>query len=249
VLELPSKRLPPSAPRRRLQSAALLPSLRAARHRARHGHARHAAASASQDRRSGTCFVPQALVSPLFGLARTTVVSPSPPSTRRDFRSGRIARPGLPPLYWFGGDPAPRTLSLGLRPTFTLGRCLRPEPQRFTTRCRAHSTSLPLHSSCTGAFSRVEKRRGRCRLGDSWCRRLSPSAGVSVRSMAPSPFPAHRTGRADFPHPALRLDFTRRLTRVRRGAAAEVAGPRVHRRSARPETARCRADVAPCVVA
>ena len=30
-------------------------------------------------------------------------------------------------------------------------------------------------------------------------------AGASIRLIAPSPIPAHRTGRAGFPHPALRL--------------------------------------------
>jgi hypothetical protein len=54
---------------------------------------------------------------------------------------------------------------------------------------------------------RVEERRGGRRTGDS----CSPAAfasvpGVSIRSIAPFPLPAHRTGRADFPHPALRLD-------------------------------------------
>ena len=33
--------------------------------------------------------------------------------------------------------------------------------------------------------------------------------------MAPFPLPAHRTGRADLPHPALRLDFTKRPTGLR----------------------------------
>ena len=39
--------------------------------------------------------------------------------------------------------------------------------------------------------------------GNRCCRRLSPDAGASVSAMAPFPTAAHRTGRADFPHPAL----------------------------------------------
>jgi hypothetical protein len=35
--------------------------------------------------------------------------------------------------------------------------------------------------------------------------------GASVQSMAPSPRPAHRTGRADFPHPALGQGLMRSL--------------------------------------
>ena len=60
------------------------------------------------------------------------------------------------------------------------------------------------------SFSRVaaavESRGGAVALGLglSCCRRLSPSAGVAVRTIAPFPLPAHRTGRADLLHPALR---------------------------------------------
>jgi len=74
---------------------------------------------------------------------------------------------------------------------------------RLPTRLwEAVQSRLPCLHSIQGnrQSGRVEKRRGGCRPGDSCCRRLSRIAGVSVRSMAPSPFPAHRTGRADFPH-------------------------------------------------
>ena len=62
--------------------------------------------------------------------------------------------------------------------------------------------------------------RGGCRLNISvaasfvW-RCLSGSA------MAPFPHPAHRTGRADFPHPALGQDFTPVLSRVTPSAVFE----------------------------
>src|SRR5437867_6221832 len=50
--------------------------------------------------------------------------------------------------------------------------------------------------------------------GSGCDRPLSGLAGASVRPMTPSPIPAHRTGRADFPHPALRL-VSRSGTRTR----------------------------------
>ena len=65
-----------------------------------------------------------------------------------------------------------------------------------------HSAVLSMSVQC-----RVEMWRGGCRLNISvaasfvW-RCLSGSA------MAPFPHPAHRTGHADFPHPALGQDFT-----------------------------------------
>ena len=42
--------------------------------------------------------------------------------------------------------------------------------------------------------------------GGSCSRRLSPSAGASLLAVAPFPVAARRTGRADFPHPALGRD-------------------------------------------
>ena len=53
-------------------------------------------------------------------------------------------------------------------------------------------------------LGRVEDRRGDFRpRGVAVFRRLSSSAGASILTMAPFPVPARRTGRADFPHPAL----------------------------------------------
>ncbi len=58
-------------------------------------------------------------------------------------------------------------------------------------------------------------------LGDegSCCRRLSACAGASLRAIAPFPPPAHRTGHADFPHPALGQGIT--LSRATPSAAFE----------------------------
>ena len=75
-------------------------------------------------------------------------------------------------------------------------------------------------SANSDATGRVEMWRGGCRLNISvaasfvW-RCLSGSA------MAPFPHPAHRTGRADFPHPALGQDFTPVLSRVTPSAVFE----------------------------
>ncbi|HYN99995.1 MAG TPA: hypothetical protein VEU28_10020 [Actinomycetota bacterium] len=51
----------------------------------------------------------------------------------------------------------------------------------------------------------VESRTGAVAVGrgSRCCRRLSPCAGASVSTVAPFPVPAHRTGRAALPHPAL----------------------------------------------
>ena len=58
-----------------------------------------------------------------------------------------------------------------------------------------------------GVQGRVEMWRGGCRL------HISVAASFDWRclsgsTMAPFPHPAHRTGQADFPHPALGQDFT-----------------------------------------
>src|SRR2546422_282200 len=72
----------------------------------------------------------------------------------------------------------------------------------------------------TAAFGRVEMWRGGCRLNISvaasfvW-RCLSDSA------MAAFPHPAHRTGHADFPHPALGQDLTPLLSRATPSAVSE----------------------------
>jgi hypothetical protein len=46
-------------------------------------------------------------------------------------------------------------------------------------------------------------------MGVICCRLPSPSAGVSVPAVTPFPVPAHRTGRAVFPHPAPEPGITR----------------------------------------
>src|SRR6266511_499106 len=80
------------------------------------------------------------------------------------------------------------------------------------------ATGKHLLTSRLTVFGRVEMWRGGCRLNISvaapfvW-RCLSGSA------MAPFPHPAHRTGQADFPHPALGQDFT--LSRATPSAAPE----------------------------
>ena len=59
-------------------------------------------------------------------------------------------------------------------------------------------------------IGRVETWRGGGGIGE-WplAGGFRLDAGASVRSIAPSPRPAHRTGRAVFPHPALGQDFMR----------------------------------------
>ena len=57
------------------------------------------------------------------------------------------------------------------------------------------------------AFCRVDDcRGGGRRMGGSCSRRLSHVAGASLPAVTPFPVAAHRTGRADFPHPALGRD-------------------------------------------
>jgi hypothetical protein len=70
--------------------------------------------------------------------------------------------------------------------------------------------------------------------GSSCCRRLSPCAGASVSAMAPFPAAAHRTGRADFPHPALGRDSRQGMHRTSRtsrllaqGALRLLLGPAI----------------------
>ena len=96
-------------------------------------------------------------------------------------------------------------------------------------RCTHHSRQL----------GRVEMWRGGCRLNVSvaasfvW-RCLSGSA------MAPFPHPAHRTGHADLPHPALGQDFTPSPTARRAQAGTDVRA-RSARKGARVDKLR------PCV--
>jgi hypothetical protein len=78
--------------------------------------------------------------------------------------------------------------------------------------------------------SRVEMWRRCCRSD------IAVSASfvwrcLSGSTMAPFPHPAHRTGRADFPHPALGQDLTPSPT-ARRGQAQSNARARSARRDA-----------------
>src|SRR5882724_10085641 len=72
--------------------------------------------------------------------------------------------------------------------------------------------------SQNGAFGRVEMWRGGCRLNISVAAPFVWRC-LSGSTMAPFPHPAHRTGQADFPHPALGQDFT--LSRATPSAASE----------------------------
>ena len=70
------------------------------------------------------------------------------------------------------------------------------------------------------ANGRVEMWRGGCRLN------ISVAAPFVWRclngsTMAPFPHPAHRTGQADLPHPALGQDFTPSLSRATPSAVSE----------------------------
>ena len=70
------------------------------------------------------------------------------------------------------------------------------------------------------AFGRVEMWRGGCRS------HISVSASfvwrcLSGATVAPFPHPAHRTGHADLPHPALGQDLTPLLSRATPSAAFE----------------------------
>ena len=67
---------------------------------------------------------------------------------------------------------------------------------------RTRWDTAPFHGA-----RRVEERRASVEgEGSSCCRRLSHEAGASVFTIATFPLPAHRTGRAGFPHPALGRD-------------------------------------------
>ena len=70
------------------------------------------------------------------------------------------------------------------------------------------------------SIGRVEMWRGGCRSN------ISVSAPfvwrcLSGSTMTPFPHPAHRTGQADFPHPALGQDFTPLLSRATPSAVSE----------------------------
>ena len=62
--------------------------------------------------------------------------------------------------------------------------------------------------------------RGGCRLNISVAASFDWRC-LSGSTMAPFPHPAHRTGQADFPHPALGQDFTPLLSRATPSAVSE----------------------------
>ncbi len=87
-----------------------------------------------------------------------------------------------------------------------------------------------------GTQGRVEMWRGFCRLD------ISVSAPfvwrcLSGSTMAPFPHPAHRTGQADFPHPALGQDLTPSPT-ARRARAPSSVRARSARKGARVDKSR-----------
>jgi hypothetical protein len=94
-------------------------------------------------------------------------------------------------------------------------------------------------SGQTDAFGRVGMWRGGCRSN------ISVAASFVWRclngsAMAPFPHPAHRTGHADLPHPALGQNFTPSPT-TRRAQAGIGVRARSARRDARVDRSR------PCV--
>ena len=81
------------------------------------------------------------------------------------------------------------------------------------------SARFTCHGSCVQDslnYTSVESKTSAVTVGagSGRDRRLSSNAGASILTMAPSLVSAHRTGRAGFPHPALRL-VSRRGTRPR----------------------------------
>src|SRR5262245_35850875 len=81
-------------------------------------------------------------------------------------------------------------------------------------------TGLVLLNLSLSHFGRVEMWRGGCRLN------ISVAASfvwrcLSGSTLAPFPHPAHRTGQADLPHPALGQDLTPLLSRATPSAVSE----------------------------
>jgi hypothetical protein len=117
-----------------------------------------------------------------------------------------------------------------------------PEPEWRSLSGRIRSWGDSGHSGQTAGRSvlgRVEMWRGCCRSN------ISVSAPfvwrcLSGSTMAPFPHPAHRTGQADFPHPALGQDLTPSPT-ARRARAPSGVRARSARKGARVDKSR------PCV--
>ena len=89
-------------------------------------------------------------------------------------------------------------------------------PSKFVVR----SALRPNQISFSHDQGRVEMWRGGCRLNMSVAASFDWRC-LSGSTMAPFPHPAHRTGQADFPHPALGQDFTPLLSRATPSAVSE----------------------------
>src|SRR5215813_3114971 len=80
--------------------------------------------------------------------------------------------------------------------------------------------------SCSRAWRR-SRHRGRVEMWRGGCRlNISVAASfvwrcLSGSAMTPFPHPAHRTGQADLPHPALGQDLTPLLSRATPSAVSE----------------------------
>lgn len=98
-----------------------------------------------------------------------------------------------------------------------------------------------------GTSSRVDDWRGGGRSrGVAVGQRLSPSAGASVRTVAPFPVAARQTGRADCPHPAFTCVIRPSRSAGRSGAVASCRG-RASRRGTRPDIGDTRCPLVHCV--
>ena len=81
-------------------------------------------------------------------------------------------------------------------------------PHTASSACSGkQNSSLTKFLSCQGSSGRVEMWRGCCRLGISVAAPFVWRC-LSGQALAPFPHPAHRTGQADFPQPALGQDVT-----------------------------------------
>jgi len=77
------------------------------------------------------------------------------------------------------------------------------------------------------ACGRVEEERGDVQVRRRRWRATSFVAALAEKTIIPFLLPAHRTGRADFPHPALGRVSRQGMRRLRRGQVAGDRTPRV----------------------
>ena len=80
---------------------------------------------------------------------------------------------------------------------------MRPKLRRFLTFPPVRLTLTEHVCLVWTHWGRVEKKRGSVQNRRRLRRAASFVAALAEKSIAPSLLPAHRTGRADFPHPAL----------------------------------------------